>query len=65
MITAHNLTVKGFTEDDMKAPPAVTLTITSCISMTELDDILKPIRESFHAMGESLSFEVTFVELDL
>jgi hypothetical protein len=49
----------------MQAPPAVTLTITSIISMTEIDAILTPIRESFNSVGDSLAFDVTFQDLDL
>ena len=62
---AYNLTVKGFAQGDLEAPPAVTLTITSLITLEELEGILEPIRKSFNTMGDSLAFEVTFQDLDL
>ena len=62
---AYNLTVKGYVNGVMQAPPVVTLTITSIISMVELEAILTPIRESFNTVGDSLAFDVTFQDLDL
>ena len=62
---AYNLTVKGYVNGILQAPPAVTLTITSIISMVEIEAILTPIRESFNCMGDSLAFDVTFQDLDL
>lgn len=62
---ASNLTVKGFVHGDLEALPSVTLTITSIITLEELEGILEPIRKSFNTMGDSLAFEVTFQDLDL
>jgi|TARA_R110000787_G_scaffold160382_1_gene274050 hypothetical protein len=62
---SHNLTVKGFVNEEFGADPAVTLTITSIITLEELEGILEPIRKAFNTMGDSLSFNITFQELDL
>ena len=40
---AYNLTVKGYANGVMQAPPAVTLIITSIISMVEPEAILTPM----------------------
>ena len=61
---SHNLSVKGYVNEEFGADPAVTLTITSIITIEELEGILEPIRKSFNMMGESLSFDITFQDLD-
>jgi hypothetical protein len=61
----NNLKVKGYVNGNLQGPPDVTLTITSIISMAELEAILTPIRESFNTMGDSLAFDVNFQDLDL
>ena len=61
----NNLTVKGYVNGDLQGPPAVTLTITSIISMAGLEAILTPIREAFNTVGDSLAFDVNFQDLDL
>jgi len=61
---SHNLSVKGYVNEEFGAEPAVTLTITSPTTTEELEGILELLRKSFNNMGESLSFDVTFRELD-
>ena len=61
---SHNLTVKGYVNEEFGADPAVTLTVGSVITLEELEGILEPIRKAFNNMGESLSFDVTFREID-
>jgi hypothetical protein len=62
---SHNLTVKGYVNEEFKAEPAVTLTVTSMLTMGELEDILSPIRQAFNDLGESLSFDISFRDIDV
>lgn len=62
---SHNLTVKGYVNEEDGAAPAVTLTVTSMLTMEELEGILSPIREAFNNLGDSLSFDISFRDIDL
>ena len=61
----HNLTVKGYANEEFEAEPVVTLTITSMLTVEELEGILSPIREAFNNSGDSLSFDVLFRDIDV
>ena len=62
---SHNLTVKGYVNEEFEAEPVVTLTITSMLTMEELEGILSPIREAFNNLGDSLSFDISFRDIDI
>tara|TARA_B110000503_G_scaffold69553_1_gene108389 strand:+ start:183 stop:416 length:234 start_codon:yes stop_codon:yes gene_type:complete len=64
IMLSYNLTVKGYPNEEFGADPVVTLTITSPTTIEELEAILEPIRKSFNMSGESLSFDITFQDLD-
>tara|TARA_B110000977_G_C10623986_1_gene317379 strand:+ start:196 stop:390 length:195 start_codon:yes stop_codon:yes gene_type:complete len=62
---SKNLSVKGYANEEFGAEPAITLTITSMITMEELQAILSPLREAFNNLGESMSFDISFRDLDI
>ena len=61
----RNITVKGYANEEDGADPAVTLTVTSMLTIEELQDILSPIREAFNNLGESMSFDVSYRDCDV
>lgn len=61
----RNITVKGYANEEDGADPAVTLTVTSMLTMEELEGILSPIREAFNNLGDSLSFDISFRDIDI
>jgi len=61
----RNITVKGYANEEDGGEPAVTLTVTSMLTMEELEDILSPIREAFNNLGESMSFDISFRDIDI
>jgi hypothetical protein len=64
-MNAWNLTVKGYVNEEDGADPAVTLTVDSILTMEELEDILSPIRQAFNNLGESMSFDISFRDIDI
>ena len=64
-MNSWNLTVKGYVNEEDGADPAVTLTVTSMLTMEELRGILTPIREAFNSLGDSLSFDISFMDIDI
>ncbi len=61
----NNLSIKGYSNEEFGADPVVTLTITSPTTIEELEAILEPIRKSFNMSGESMSFDISFRDLDI
>ena len=64
-MNSWNLTVKGYVNEEDGAAPAVTLTVTSMLTMEELEGILSPIREAFNTLGDSMTFDVTYRDCDV
>ena len=64
-MNSWNLTVKGYSNEEFGAEPDVTLTITSMLTMEELKAILLPIREAHNQLGESMSFDISFRDIDI
>lgn len=64
-MNSWNLTVKGYVNDEFGAEPVVTLTVASMLTMDELEAILSPIRQSFNNLGDSLSFDISFRDIDV
>jgi hypothetical protein len=64
-MNSWNLTVKGYVNGEDGADPVVTLTVTSMLTMEELEGILSPIRQSFNNLGDSLSFDISFRDIDI
>ena len=64
-MNAWNLTVKGYVNGEDGSDPVVTLTVTSMLTMEELQGILSPIREAFNSLGDSLSFDISFRDIDI
>ena len=64
-MNSWNLTVKGYVNDEFGADPVVTLTVASMLTMEELEAILSPIRQSFNMMGDSLTFDISFRDIDV
>lgn len=64
-MNSWDLTVKGYVNEEFGADPVVTLTITQFMTMEEIEAILTPIREAFHNLGESMSFDISFRDIDL
>jgi hypothetical protein len=64
-MNSWNLTVKGYVNEEDGADPAVTLTVTSMLTMEELEGILSPIREAFNNLGDSLTFDISFRDIDI
>tara|TARA_R110000823_G_scaffold172816_2_gene305274 strand:+ start:1176 stop:1370 length:195 start_codon:yes stop_codon:yes gene_type:complete len=62
---SHNLKVKGYINEEFGAEPEVTFEFKGILSMEELQNILEVIRKPWNDMGESLSFNITFQDLDL
>jgi hypothetical protein len=62
---SHNLTVKGYINEEFGADPEVTFEFKGILSMDDLKNILTVIRKPYNDMGESLSFNITFQDLDL
>jgi hypothetical protein len=60
-----NLSIKGYSNEEFGAEPAVTLTITQLMTMEEVVAIILPIREAFNNLGEGLSFDISFRDLDI
>lgn len=64
-MNSWNLSVKGYSNEEFGAPPAVTLTIDQMMTMEEVVAILLPIREAYNNLGQSLSFDISFRDLDI
>jgi hypothetical protein len=64
-MNSWNLKVKGYVNDEFGAGPVVTLTVASMLTMDELEAILSPIRQSFNNLGDSLSFDISFRDIDV
>jgi hypothetical protein len=64
-MNSWNLTVKGYVNEEDGADPVVTLTVTSMLTMEELEAILSPIRQSFNSLGDSLTFDISFRDIDI
>ena len=62
---SHNLTVNGYINEEFGADPEVTFEFKGILSMDDLQNILVVIRKPYNDMGESLSFNITFQDLDL
>ncbi len=61
----RNITVKGYANEEDGGEPAVTLIISSTLVQEELQAILSPIREAFNNLGESMSFDISFRDIDI
>ena len=64
-MNSWNLKVKGYVNDEFGAGAVVTLTVASMLTMDELEAILSPIRQSFNNLGDSLSFDISFRDIDV
>jgi hypothetical protein len=60
-MNSWNLTVKGYVNGEDGADPVV----TSMLTMEELEGILSPIRQSFNNLGDSLTFDISFRDIDI
>ena len=64
-MNSWNLTVKGYSNEEFGAEPDVTLTIAQLMTMEEVVAILLPIREAYNNLGQSMSFDISFRDLDI
>ena len=64
-MNSWNLSVKGYSNEEFGAEPAVTLTITQMMTMEEVVAILLPIREAYNNLGQSMSFDISFRDIDV
>ena len=64
-MNSWNLVVKGYVNDEDNVDPVVTLTIASMLTMDEIKDILAPIRASFNSSGDSMTFDISFRDMDV
>ena len=64
-MNSWNLIVKGYINDEDGCDPIVTLSIASMLTMDEIKDILAPIRASFNNSGDTMTFDISFRDMDV
>ena len=64
-MNSWNLSIKGYSNQEFGDEPDVTLTISRMMTMEEVVAILLPIREAYNNLGQSMSFDISFRDLDI